>query len=321
MDKIVLLDTAVGSTNKGDEIIMRCAREELEDIITKYFVMTIPTHLSAFSALECFGPLPDSASEVEASKYKFICGTNLLSGNMLHRTNQWDINIFNVKPILGSILVGVGGAATANRYTRYLYNKVLSHNYIHSVRDKAAYELITGLGLKCEYTGCLTMWKLTPDFCEQIPRRKKDGVIFTLTDYNQDEESDRKIIEILKKNYSKRYFWVQGAHDYDYLNSIADTNGIEIIGPNIDEYSSILECGGVDYVGTRLHACVFAMRHKVRSLIIRVDNRMDAMSMCIPNNTISRTKLDLLDERINQDMQTICDIDWDAVNRWKGQFK
>lgn len=29
---------------------------------------------------------------------------------MLHRTNQWDINILNCKLIVGSILVGVGGA-------------------------------------------------------------------------------------------------------------------------------------------------------------------------------------------------------------------
>lgn len=29
MKKITLLDTAVGSTNKGDEIIMQCVKEEL----------------------------------------------------------------------------------------------------------------------------------------------------------------------------------------------------------------------------------------------------------------------------------------------------
>lgn len=95
MEKITLLDTAVGSTNKGDDIIMQCVKEELKDIICNYFTLSIPTHLCAFNTLECLGNLPDSASEVASSKYKFVCGTNLLSGNMLHRTNQWDINILN----------------------------------------------------------------------------------------------------------------------------------------------------------------------------------------------------------------------------------
>lgn len=322
MEKITLLDTAVGSTNKGDEIIMQCVKEELGGILKNYFVLSVPTHLSSFNALECMGHLPDSASEVALSKYKFVCGTNLLSGSMLHRTNQWDINILNCKPIIGSVLVGVGGAARADWYTRRLYKKVLSNKFIHSVRDKNAYELVKSLGLQCVYTGCVTMWKLTPEFCKDIPKEKNEKVIFTITDYNCDPEKDKKMIETIKCNYKNIYFWIQGAHDLEYLSSITNTADIKIIHSDINEYSKELNavCGGVDYIGTRLHAGIFAMRHKARAIIVRVDKRMDAMSSCIPNNTISRTEIDDLNKKINSSFETKCELNWKGIEKWKSQF-
>lgn len=45
------------------------------------------------------------------------------------------------------------------------------------------------------------------------------------------------------------------------------------------------------------------MRHKVRSIIIRVDSRMDVMSECIPNNTISRMNMEKLDNMINNSIE------------------
>ena len=49
MEKITLLDTAEGSTNKGDEIIMECFKEEMSDILDKYFILSAPTHLRSIS--------------------------------------------------------------------------------------------------------------------------------------------------------------------------------------------------------------------------------------------------------------------------------
>lgn len=39
-------------TNKGDDIIMQCVKEELKDIICNYFTLSIPTHLCAFNTLD-----------------------------------------------------------------------------------------------------------------------------------------------------------------------------------------------------------------------------------------------------------------------------
>ena len=140
MEKIALLDTAVGSTNKGDEIIRECVKEELGDLLNKYFVMNTPTHLSAFTLLQNIGRLPDSAREISEAKYKFVCGTNLFSRDMIHRCNQWNIGYFNSRPVTGSIFVGVGsnGRNKINFYTRKLYKKILSKEFIHSVREEKA---------------------------------------------------------------------------------------------------------------------------------------------------------------------------------------
>ncbi len=322
MERITLLDTAIASTNKGDEIIMACVEEELHDLLKRYYVMRVPTHLSAFNALECIGKLPDSASEIASSKYKFVCGTNLLSGKMLHRTNQWDIHLWNCRPIKGCILVGVGGSSDhADGYTKRLYQKVLSKQYVHSVRDQKAYDLVTSLGFKCENTGCVSMWSLTPEFCAEIPKLKQKKVIFTLTDYNKNAKADTALIETVRRNYEEVYFWIQGAHDYEYLQGLTDVSDIRVVGPDVKEYQALLRGGvEIDYVGTRLHAGIFAMRHKIRSIIIQIDARMDAMSNCIPCNCISRNRMESLDEMINSKLQTNVILNWDAIKRWKGQF-
>ena len=63
------------------------------------------------------------------------------------------------------------------------------------------------------------------------------------------------------------------------------------------------------------------MRHKLRSIIIRVDSRMDVMSECIPNNTFSRMTLEKLYNMINNSIETKCNINFSAIERWKQQFE
>lgn len=321
MKTIALLDTAVGSTNMGDALIMKCVEEELSSLLYDSFVLRVPTHLASFREIECVGTLPDSAAAISRADYKFVCGTNLLASNMINRTNQWNINKWNCTPLQGSVLLGVGALSgeQLNRYTRGLYQKVLSPSLIHSVRDEKAYRIMSGLGLKCKNTGCVTLWKLTPEFCKQIPTQKSDSVVFTLTDYCRMPQQDQMLLKILRDNYRMLYFWVQGIDDLEYLNSLGPIDDICIIPPSVNAYENVL-VKGIDYVGTRLHAGIYAMRHKVRSIIITVDDRMNAMSNCIHNNCISRNKLDTLSSKINSAFNTDVVIDWEAVEIWKKQF-
>lgn len=321
MDRITLLDTSVGSTNRGDEIIMECMREELTTIFNKYFILNASTHLASFTFLQSIFKLPDSANEIYKSKYKFVGGTNLFCTNMLHRCCQWNIDYFNCKPIKNSIFVGVGinKNGKINFYTKKLYKKVLSHEFIHSVREENAEKLLLNLGFKAINTGCITLWKLKPDYCEKIPKNKSEDVIFTLTDYNRDKEKDLRMIEQLKKSYNKLYFWVQGIYDLDYLKELTSINDIEIIDSSLDSYKSIL-MKDVDYVGTRLHAGIFAMRAKKRAIIVCVDDRMNSMRKSIKNNCISRKDIHKLNEFIDSEIKTVVDINFEGIKIWKSQF-
>ena len=60
---------------------------------------------------------------------------------------------------------------------------------------------LDSMGIKAINTGCPTTWTLTPEHCCEIPIKKADNVVFTLTDYNQDTKNDPLLIELLLDNY------------------------------------------------------------------------------------------------------------------------
>ena len=111
MKNILLLDTSVGSGNKGDDIIMECTRKELDFILKDNFEYTLPTHVSPFHWYQLLihqitGP-SGRIQTYAGCKLKFIGGSNILCKNLLNYYPQWNINWFNCKPIEGCIGVGV----------------------------------------------------------------------------------------------------------------------------------------------------------------------------------------------------------------------
>lgn len=179
--KIILFDTSIASLNKGDSIIMRSILKELEPIISNNDVIHFPTHTVCFPFYE--NDL-SRANHVKNADLKFVCGTDLLQSNMLKRTPLWKVNIFNSRPLNNLILVGVGSDGEnckINSYTRFLYNKILSHEYYHSVRDEITKRKLESLGFKAINTGCPTLWRLTEEHCRKIPKEKAESVVFTLT--------------------------------------------------------------------------------------------------------------------------------------------
>lgn len=106
----------------------------------------------------------------------------------------------------------------------------------------------------------------------------------------------------------------------EYLKELTRVEGINIIPPNLSAYTDVLE-KKVDYVGTSLHAGIWAMRNKVRSIIICVDQRMDSMASCMLNNCIKRGEIEQLDNKIKSDFETRVEVDWNAINLWKKQFR
>ena len=322
MKKILLLDTSVGSQNKGDDIIMECVRKELEPLLLNNFEYTLPTHVSPFHWYQVWRNSLRVRSYANCD-LKFVGGSNILAKNMLTHYPQWNINLFNCAPLAGSVLVGVGAGAgdKKNWYTRKLYRKILSHDFYHSCRDERTKLYVEQeLGLKAIHTGCVTMWILTPDFCKQIPEIKSERVVFTLTAGGYDER-DQILIDTLKSCYDEIYFWPQGMNDYDYLQKYKNIENLRILPATKNAYDAFLIQNDTDYVGTRLHGGVYAMRHKRRSIIIAIDERAREINMS--NNLVCIEKDDIplrLQELINSKFSTRIVMDFNAINSWKSQF-
>lgn len=325
MKRILMLDTSIGSGNMGDHIIMECVRSELATILDNSFVYNMPTHLTAFNELSVLKKF-SVVEGYSSCDLKFAGGSNLLVKNLRHPYPQWNINMITAKPFAGTILVGVGAGAGdyTNCYTERLYKKMLSHDYYHSVRDERSRQFVEQLGLKAINTGCVTMWALTPEFCSRIPKEKASRVVFTLTGKTASEPADgrdREIIDILLRNYEKVYYWVQGNHDFNYFNRLKNTENIEILPASLKAYDSLLSEDDLDYVGTRLHGGIYAMRHKKRAIIISIDERASSINESNNLNCITKDEIGTkLEAMINSRFATEIKMPFDKINEWKSQF-
>lgn len=321
MRNILILDTSVASQNKGDDIIMECCRNELEFILKANFEYTLPTHVSPFHWYQVWRNSYRIKSYANC-ELKFIGGSNILCKDLLTHYPQWNINWFNCKPLMGCIGVGVGAGSgdKSNWYTRKMYQRVLSHDYYHSVRDERTKAYLESLGLKAINTGCVTMWMLTPEFCKTIPASKSDKVVFTLTRRPQRDQRNQFLIDTLKDNYQEVFFWPQGISDYEYLHQFNHVDGIKILPASKKAYDEFLTDNVTDYVGTRLHGGVYAMRHGRRAIIIAIDERAREINASNHLNCIDINELSSLPDFVNSVIETRVMMDFDSINKWKEQF-
>ena len=309
----------------GDFIIMECVRKELYPVITDSFVYNIPTHLPAFSTVAV------KKNSLAVQQYancdlKFAGGSNLLVKDLKTHYPQWNIHPFNSRPLCGVVLVGVGagGGDITNSYTEKLYKKILNSQYYHSVRDERSKKYVESLGLKAINTGCATMWMMTPEFCRTVPVKKASRVVFTLTGKrgrDSVDKNDIELIEILKRNHLEVYFWIQGDWDLKYFLRLKNTDGIKIIPPSVEQYGKLLSQSNIDYVGTRLHGGIYAMRHAKRSIIIAIDERAREINKANNLNCIEINDVpNLLEDMIKSDIITDVHMPFDEIKRWKAQF-
>ncbi len=324
MKNILMLDTSVATTNIGDEIINVSIKNNWEDVFKKNYIVTLPTHTMQYSLLQKV-LYKETMNVFKNAEYKFLCGTNALYTNMLRPFPSWNINLFNCELVHDTVCLGVGigeNSKTCNLYTKLLYDKVLSHKYIHSVRDEKAKKFLDEQGFKVINTGCPTLWGITEEFCSTIPKEKANSVVFTLTHYLSDRTKDREMVECLKRNYEKVYFWPQCIGDLEYLDSICDSNDIIVVPANLDAYDELLSTN-IDYVGNRLHGGIFAMQHRCRTIIIGIDYRLKEMreTYCLP--ALNREEIpEKLERMITSEWETRpIGIDENKIRIWKSQFE
>lgn len=324
MDNILLLDTSIATDNIGDEIIMECTRKELMPILRNNFVRTLPTHVSPFHWYQVWRK-SNALMSFANSKYKFVGGSNILVPNLLTHYPQWNINLFNYQPLKGCILVGVGAGVGAERgsnwYTRYIYKHLLNSEYYHSARDERSKKYMEYLGVKAINTGCVTMWMFTPEFCKKIPTKKADIVVFTLTSgYGASMKKDQCMIDILLKNYKEVYFFPQCVGDFQYLHKFKNIERIKLLEASKIAYDEFLTNNDTDYVGTRLHGGIYAMRHARRAIIVAIDERTRAINAKNNLNCIERNNIKEIEDMVNSDIETNITMDFENIKHWKSQF-
>ena len=131
------------------------------------------------------------------AEFKIMCGTNVLASRM-PKFRMWEAGIRDIKYIKDVCLLGAGWREYENEpncYTKYFWEKVLNKELIHSVRDSYTEEKLKKLGFEnVVNTSCPTMWRLTPEHCGQIPTKKSNNVLTTLTDYRRNIKDDRTTI-------------------------------------------------------------------------------------------------------------------------------
>ncbi|MBF2057302.1 MAG: polysaccharide pyruvyl transferase family protein [Cyanobacterium sp. T60_A2020_053] len=314
MKKLVVLDTAVSSSNLGDQIIMDAVYGYLKQIFSGDFFVNIPTH-DVISRTSYY--------YLRESDYAIVGGTNLLSANM-NSYNQWKIGLYDSFFLNDIILMGVGWwqyQGLPNAYTKYLYHSVLNHQYAHSVRDEYTKKQLNAIGFNNVInTGCPTMWKLTEAHCQQITRHRSDSVLLTFTQYKQDESLDRQVVDILSERYDKIYYWIQQPNDYDYMKGF-NCEKVIYVEPSLQALDRVLADVNLDYIGTRLHAGIRALQNKKRSLILAVDNRALEISKDTNLPVISRDDWDGIKSWIDSEYVTEVKLPWHNIEQWQQQFK
>lgn len=324
MKKIILFNPAGGTLNSGDFIIEKYIKEEMDFLFSKATIAEIGTHLPIAHFYQNIKRNITRRACDEAD-YKFLCGSSMIKTSLLRLSPDWSLTLSSCPYYKNSIGIGLGIGKNSNHldfYTKLIYSKIFSKDYIHSTRDEKTKIFLEKMGFKAIDTACPTLWGLTEEVCSTVPTKRKKNVIFTLT-YNNPSPEDKVLIDILSSEYEKLYFWVQGFGDLEYLESLTDISNIEIVGHSLSEFENILNSDNeIDYVGTRLHAGIFAIRHKIRTIIISIDNRTSDMKETYNLPVISRRDIQNdLKSFINSTFETKINIPFDNINKWKEQFK
>ena len=323
--KIIVFDTAVGTSNRGDDIIVSSAEIYLRPLLEQSFVMRFGTHVKNLGWAHCLTNSVKIKYAKEAD-YKFILGTNLLTSNAIRSMKQWPVlSLPDYLLYKNCILMGVGikfKDTKLSLHTRLLYEKLLRKDIIHSVRDEQSKKLLSSIsGLQVLNTGCPTLWSLTPELCEKIPTFKGPNVIATVSGYKsqQDAIKDQQMIAILEKNYEKIYLWVQTSEDEQYYKTLQHQKDVQRIY-SFKQFKEVCQNGKVDYIGTRLHGGIYAMQCGVRTLIVEIDQRAEGFRLTNNINTIKRDKIQALEDVLHSQIKTEIRLKSAEIKEWLAQF-
>ncbi|MHA4811236.1 polysaccharide pyruvyl transferase family protein [Flavitalea flava] len=329
-DYIALLDPSLRendnsiSFNLGDVIIFKSIIDILETLFPHYEIKRISTHFD-------FGK--NELALIKNARLSFVGGTNLLTSDIRHFSRFTPVKnkFFYLNPgFKNVILIGTGWSSYApppDLPTSIYYQRVLHKRYAHSLRDGySKNHLKKALITNTINTSCPTTWDLDSSF-ENKYGTKTDKILFTLTDYNQDSVMDNQLLSLLIQSESKEvFFFPQGKTDLDYIESLdtfkKNKTKFSLLNHRFDEFDSFIKSNRFNYIGTRLHAGIAALKEKNPALIISIDNRAEELAKDIQLNVINRKNL----HRINDWIQGKYSpppllMPGENIKKWKIQFK
>ena len=115
MKNVVICDTALASSNVGDEIILDSICNGMSDVFEENFSLRLATHVNNFSAKQVahsyvkqFLHKGTKIKYFQQADWKFVCGTNLIAQKRLFKINtQWKLYPSNLSIYKNCILIGV----------------------------------------------------------------------------------------------------------------------------------------------------------------------------------------------------------------------
>ncbi len=330
MSHIALLDPALKNhqgdlpTNLGDIIIYDSVKRVLGELFPKFDIVRISSHV----------PLKrEHFRIIKQAEFTFIGGTNILTSDIVNGYRQLPIKREDNKwmwlfPGLNNIILfgvgwGSGYKLPISQRTKIYYKRMLSKNYIHSLRDSYSANKMKKL-VKIVNTSCPTLWGLAKTKVNRVGT--EDNCLFTLTDYRNDKQKDSLLIETCMANFSKLTFFPQGEQDLEYLNSL------EIYNKNKDKFNILPHCintyyefaqnESYTYVGTRLHGGIHCLQVGRDAVIMSVDNRATEMASDTGLPVIKREELKTLQEWLNgKPIFENIELPIDNIEIWKNQFQ
>lgn len=318
LKRITLYDSSYTTDNLGDQIIMNAVHDHLREIFPYGFFTGIPSHDY---------PGKHGLQKAAECDHAFVGGTNIIASHWL-RYHQIKLSLTDVLRVKPLILMGVGWhkyQRDPDPVTNRIHRRLFDREHLHSVRDTYTCDKLKRSGIaNVTYTGCPTMWRLTPDHMATVPTARADEVLFALTAYLRDPAADRAILDLLVRSYKVVHFWPQMFDDMAYLLEIGSdhvaSGAVQIVRPGLTDVSDLLRRDGIDYVGLRLHCGVLALQHRTRALIVTVDNRASEISRDTGLPTVSRDDLARIDQWIKRSDPIALTLPFDAIAAWKGQF-
>jgi len=312
LDTLTIIDTSICTDNLGDEIIMDSVNSILYDIFPNAYFFRVPSHERLSDRSFRF---------IKKSRYSFIGGTNLLSSD-INPHGLWRLTRMDTLYLRNAVCMGTGWEnymSSPNRKSRFLLGRVLESRVTHAVRDGYARDRLASIVPNVVNTSCPTMWALTPEHCRNVPNHKSESAVFALTAWRPDPLADRAMIEVIRRNYKKIYFFSQMQEDFAYLQSF-NIGDIEFITPTLAAYNRFVENEDVDFIGTRLHGGIRALQKNRRALVIAIDVRAAEIGKDTNLPIVKRGDHQGIQEWIESGRPTDIRLPRDAIDTWKEQF-